>query len=178
MRLFIAIDTPKEVKDELQKSAELLRESCDRGSFPRRENYHITLAFLGEQPGSRARDLIAAMDCCGTGFFAITIGGFGEFGNAGGAVVWRGIEDSGELRRLHRELAEQLRLRNFEVERREFKPHLTMARGVILKEGVRLADLSHRVEPVSFTATKMTLMRSELTSGGANYTHLYEKVFR
>ena len=117
------------------------------------------------------------MDCCGTGSFAITIGGFGEFGNVGGRVVWRGIEDSGELRRLHRELAEQLCLRNFEVERREFKPHLTMARRVILKEDVRLADLSDRVEPMSFTVSKMTLMRSELTSGGANYTHLYEKVF-
>lgn len=178
MRLFIAIDTPEEVKDELQKNAELLREFCDRGSFPRRENYHITLAFLGEQPESRVRDIIAAMDGCNGEPFPIAIGGFGNFANAGGAVIWRGIEDCGELRRLHRELSEQLRLRSFEVEHREFKPHLTMARRVILKEGVRLADLSDRVEPVSFTATKMTLMRSELTSGGANYTHLYEKVFQ
>lgn len=178
MRLFIAIDTPEEVKNELQKSANLLRKSCDRGSFPRRENYHITLSFLGEQPECRVQDLIAAMDGCNGKPFPIAIGGFGSFANAGGTVVWRGIEDCGELRRLHRELAEQLRLRSFEVERWEFKPHLTMARRVILKEGVRLADLSDRVEPVSFTAAKMTLMRSELTSGGANYTHLYEKVFR
>ena len=177
MRLFIAIDTPEAVKAGLERSGKLLRRSCDRGSFSRRENYHITLAFLGEQPESRVGDILAAMDCCGAVPFQIGIGGFGIFKNVGGSVVWRGIEDSGELRRLQRELEPQLRLRDFKVERRKFRPHLTIARRVILKEGVRLDDLSNRAEPLVFTADRMTLMRSELTSTGANYTHLYEKTF-
>lgn len=177
MRLFIAIDTPEEVKTGLERSGKLLRRSCDRGSFSRRENYHITLAFLGEQPESRVGDILAAMDCCGAASFPIGIGRFGVFQNAGGSVVWRGIEDSGELKRLQRELAQQLRMRDFKVERREFRPHLTMARRVILKEGVRLDDLSNRAEPLVFTADRMTLMRSELTPTGANYTRLYEKPF-
>lgn len=177
MRLFIAINTPEEVRAGLERSGKLLRRSCGRGSFSRRENYHITLAFLGEQPESRVGDVLAAMDCCGAEPFPVGIGGFGAFQNAGGSVVWRGIEDSGELKRLQRELAQQLRQRDFAVERREFRPHLTMARRVILKEGVRLADLSGRTEPLVFTADHMTLMRSDLTPAGANYTCLYEKPF-
>lgn len=177
MRLFIAIDIPEEIRDGLQKSAKRLQEFCDRGSFPRRENYHITLAFLGEQPESRVQDIVAAMDGCDAQPVPIVIGGFGAFANAGGTVVWRGIEDCGELRRLHRELAEQLRLWNFKAECREFKPHLTMARRAALNEGVRFSHLSDWAEPLSLTADRMTLMRSELTSGGANYTCLYEKSF-
>lgn len=177
MRLFIAIDMPEGIKAGMEQSAKLLRGACGRGSFSRRENYHITLAFLGEQPESRVRDIMAAMDGCKPEPVPIAIGGFGTFSNAGGTIVWRGIEDCGALKQVQRELAEQLRLRHFAVERREFRPHLTIARRVILKERVRLADLNDQVEMLLFQADRMVLMRSELTSGGANYTHLYEKLF-
>lgn len=177
MRLFIAIDIPEQIKDELQKNVKILQRSCDGGKFSPRENYHITLAFLGEQPESRVKDITAAMDCCNAKPFLLTISGLGAFANPGGNVVWCGIEAQEGLRPLQQELASQLRLRHFKVEKREFTPHLTIARRVILKENICLADPAGLKEPISFTAAKMTLMRSELTSMGAKYTHLYEKFF-
>lgn len=172
MRLFIALELPEPIKDELQGNADLLRKFCDRGRFSPRENYHITLAFLGEQPESRVADLTAAMDCCGTESFPVLFEGLGEFENG---VVWRGIEASEKLMQLQRELTDQLRLRNFDLECREFKPHLTLARRVILKEDIRLSDLLEQIKPLLFQADKMTLMHSELTNTGAVYTPIYER---
>lgn len=173
MRLFIALELPEPIKDGLQENAELLRMYCDRGSFSPRENYHITLAFLGEQPECRVSDLIAAMDACGAESFRIAFMGLGEFENS---VVWRGIEASEELEQLQRELTAQLRLRDFDLERRAFKPHLTLARRVILKENMQLSSLSVHLKPLSFQVNKMTLMRSELSNTGAIYTPFYQKL--
>ena len=100
--------------------------------------------------------------------------GLGEFENS---VVWRGIEASEELEQLQRELTAQLRLRDFDLERRAFKPHLTLARRVILKENMQLSSLSVHLKPLSFQVNKMTLMRSELSNTGAIYTPLYQKLF-
>ena len=173
MRLFIALDLPEPIKDELHENAELLRMFCDRGHFSPRENYHITLAFLGEQPESRVADLTAAMDCCETESFPVTFEGLGEFENG---VVWRGIEASGKLMQLQRELTDQLRLRNFDLECRKYRPHLTLARRVILKEKILLSDLSGQIKPLSFQVDKMTLMCSELSNAGSIYTPMYESV--
>ena len=50
MRLFIGILLPRAVQDSVAESARLLEQHCAAGRFVPRENYHLTLAFLGEQP--------------------------------------------------------------------------------------------------------------------------------
>lgn len=173
MRLFIALELPERVKGELWENAELLRRHCSGGRFSPRENYHITLAFLGEQPEARIPDVIAAMDECAAEPVPVAFGGLGAFETG---VLWRGIEGSGELNGLQQELTNQLRLRNFSLEERDFKPHLTLARRAVLHETIRLSDLSAQLSPLSFQADRMTLMRSELTHTGAVYTLIYEKL--
>ena len=173
MRLFIALELPEWVKGELWENAEFLRRHCSGGRFSPRENYHITLAFLGEQPEARIPDVIAAMDECAAEPVPVAFGGLGAFETG---VLWRGIEGSGELNGLQQELTNQLRLRNFSLEERDFKPHLTLARRAVLQETIRLSDLSAQLSPLSFQADRMTLMRSELTHTGAVYTLIYEKL--
>ena len=50
VRLFIGILLPRAVRDSVAESARLLEQHCAAGRFVPRENYHLTLAFLGEQP--------------------------------------------------------------------------------------------------------------------------------
>ena len=60
MRLFVAAALPESWKAALDRAARALADQGVRGNFTRRENYHLTLVFLGET--DRLDDVIAAMD--------------------------------------------------------------------------------------------------------------------
>ena len=53
MRLFVAVNFPPETVDAISALQGRLRGAEPRGSWSRRENLHLTLAFLGEQPRER-----------------------------------------------------------------------------------------------------------------------------
>lgn len=171
MRLFIALDLPGQVKAALREDAAWLRKYCD-GHFTPEENYHLTLAFLGEQPEVRVDDAVAAMDACAVTPFSVTLGGLGQFENG---VLWRGIEESGDLLRLQQALTAQLCHRDFHLEQRPFRPHLTLARRAVPHGNACLSTLSAQLKPLSFQAGSMTLLRSKRSNIGAAYSPVYKK---
>ena len=61
MRLFIAINFGENELDAFEAARDRLRERAGRANYSRRENLHLTLAFLGEQPQARLPDARAAM---------------------------------------------------------------------------------------------------------------------
>ena len=132
MRLFIAVLLNEEAKDYLFSAAESLRLQSVSGSFTRRENFHLTLAFLGET--ERAGDVKQAMNRVKEAPFSITLEGFGHFARRGGDIYWAGIRESGELIHLQEQLSRRLKEAGFSLEDRPFRPHLTLGRQVILKE--------------------------------------------
>src|SRR5262249_47107566 len=48
MRLFVAVTPPPEVLDELEAAVAPLRSSCPGLRWTGRQNWHVTLAFLGQ----------------------------------------------------------------------------------------------------------------------------------
>ncbi len=177
LRLFIAIECPEEVKTGLEQSAALLRRACTRGTFSRRENFHLTLVFLGQVPASRVGEITAAMDACAVPPFRIAIGHMGRFRRNDGDILWRQISAEDSLTALQGHLSALLREKGFPLEDRGFRPHLTMARRAVLKEGVRLAELSAEMPELSYEAAGMTLMRSELLRSGPVYTPVHQTRF-
>ena len=67
MRLFIAVNFDEKELDMFESARDRLRAQAGRASYSRRENLHLTLAFLGEQPGSRLPDMEAAMAAASDG---------------------------------------------------------------------------------------------------------------
>ena len=177
LRLFIAIECPEEVKAELEQSAALIRRACTRGTFSRRENFHLTLVFLGQVPASRVAEITAAMDACAVPPFRITIGHMGRFKRNDGDILWRQISAEDSLTVLQGNLSTRLREKGFPLEDRGFRPHLTMARRAVLKEGGKLAELSAEMPELTYVAGGMTLMRSELLRDGPVYTPVFETWF-
>ncbi len=173
LRLFIAIECPEEVKTGLEKSMALLRRACGKGTFSHRENFHLTLFFLGQVAASRVGDITAAMDACAVPPFSITIGHMGRFKRNDGDILWRQIGADDTLASLQSNLSMLLREKGFPLEDRRFRPHLTMARRAVLKEGVKLAELSAEMPELTYEAAGMTLMRSDLTRSGPVYTVLH-----
>ena len=77
MRLFIALDLPERTADNLERSASQLKQLSAKGRFVAKQNYHLTLHFLGEVAESDVMYVQAAMD-------GETGDGNGGGGNGGG----------------------------------------------------------------------------------------------
>jgi len=178
VRLFIAIEFPEKIKAELEKSAAFLRRNCECGTFTRRENFHLTLAFLGQIPSSRIREITDIMDACPSSPIPLTIGHMGRFRRREGDILWRLVEESPALLKLQKALAVHLSSQGFLLEARDFKPHLTLARRAVLREEIKFIDLSAQMPALSYTATSMSLMRSEQQNDKLTYTALHRTEFR
>ncbi|HEX5535303.1 MAG TPA: RNA 2',3'-cyclic phosphodiesterase, partial [Actinomycetales bacterium] len=99
-----------------------------------REQWHITLAFLGSVPDATLDDLRArlARAALRRTPFDLAVAGGGAFSSRRRAgVLWAGVEDlsGGGLRRLADGVQAACRRAGLEVEEgRRFRPHLTLAR--------------------------------------------------
>lgn len=125
-RLFLGLDLPDDVDSDLQ----LMVGGIRGARWQDREQLHMTLHFLGEVDGGNARRLIDALDQLEAPAFDMQLGGAGMFPPRGQPrVVWigvtRGVEPS---RLLHQRCARIIDTCGLERERRNFAPHVTVAR--------------------------------------------------
>ena len=119
MRTFLAVRPPPAARDHL--TAQLPQWP----SAP--ERWHLTLVFLGEveDPGRLTGPLTAV--CAASRPLTVRLAGSGVFGRGG--PVWAGVEgDVAGLTDLAGRLAHACRAAGIEVERRPYRPHLTVGR--------------------------------------------------
>ena len=137
MRLFVAIHLSHEWEECLWADCQALKEKALQGNFTRRENLHLTLAFLGEtlhiSSAKRALHSIQSSP------FSITLGEMGSFGKGDSLIVWRGIQPSKALYQLHKNVTSALQREGFLLEDRPFIPHFTLGRQVKLPAETHLA---------------------------------------
>lgn len=91
------------------------------------ERWHLTLVFLGEveQPLRLTEPLAAA--CAAHRTLSLRLAGSGAFGRGG--PVWVGVDgDRSALAALADELGQACRGQGVDVERRPYRPHLTVGR--------------------------------------------------
>lgn len=170
MRTFIALELPREFADGTAALARQLS-SAVKGRFLPRENYHLTLAFMGEIGESQARDAIAALDaaCAGCASVELKPEGLGHFGRPSDATLWLGVAASPELIRLCSRVREELAAAGLPFDDKPFRPHITLARRARLPQG----QLPGLVFPLPEDATRVTLFKSTLTQDGPIYKALY-----
>ena len=178
-RLFVAVELPGAVKDELARAAEQLRARIANASWPPRENLHLTLAFLGSVDEAR---VVAISDGLASAVselvdFTTTLTELGAFPSKRRArVVWAGLADAaGGLRGLADAVGTTLEPVGFEREKRAFQPHVTIARlrhqGPVDLDGVQIA-------PMRFPVERITLFESTLGRPSARYDAVATFPFR
>jgi 2'-5' RNA ligase len=124
---------------------------------------HLTLAFLGSVAEERVAEAARAASELQSPAFALEVDRIGAFRSA--RVAWAGISrPPGELIALQAQLAAGLRARGFELEEREFAPHLTLVR----KFGKGMPAAS--IESIPWEARDIALVRSG--EGTGRYTTL------
>jgi RNA 2',3'-cyclic 3'-phosphodiesterase len=185
VRLFLAINLPVEVRREVEAASTPLRECAPELSWIPESRLHLTLKFLGEQPGERVdeiRDALAGVAGRHRELF-VTLGEIGAFPNFRRArVVWMGVNHDPRLELLHHDVEMACERLGFELEARAFRPHLTLARvkHALAEERMRaLARVAKRTDyRTDFIVRSIDLMQSVLGPSGSTYTPLVSAALR
>lgn len=172
-RLFVAVDPSPAAVDHLGAVVDGLRVSLANAPgystrLTRRENWHITLAFLGDVPVRRVSVAAAVIAEVAAGVppLRLCVAGGGTFGGRRDPILWAGIGGEADaLRRLARLLQRSLRRARLPVDERPPRPHLTIARpGSRVPPDDVAADLATLTayEGPHWTAVELHLMLSEI----------------
>jgi RNA 2',3'-cyclic 3'-phosphodiesterase len=164
LRLFCALQLPKDIVEKfLEWQRKVLPER--EGLRPiRREQLHITLAFLGHRPAEDVPVVSQALEvaCAGVELPSLTPRRYRETRSVGMIV----LDDEGDratrlAERLHKRLE---RARVYQREKRRWLPHMTVVR---FRTPPRL-----RLEPpevAAFSPSEAAVYHSLLRPGGAQY---------
>jgi 2'-5' RNA ligase len=182
-RLFIALTLPEEVKEAITHTqAELRRALPEKSvSWTKREQFHLTLKFLGSFPANRVEALAGAVrNACGD-FRALRLRaqGIGFFPDLKfPRVTWVGVRDAENILPTLQQAIEAA-AKEFTPEKPEgrFTGHVTLGRVRELKrsEIETLKKLALGMPDKLFgewTAGNVEIIRSELAPGGSRYTTL------
>ncbi|WP_372706878.1 RNA 2',3'-cyclic phosphodiesterase [Brevundimonas sp.] len=125
IRLFTALALPDDVAETLKRRQTGLPGAKWRSD----EQLHITLTFYGEIDERRADDLAVELERAATGGpFDIALAGVGAFGDGHSTqAVWAGVAPSERLTVLAGRCRAAAERAGIIVERRDYRPHLTLA---------------------------------------------------
>jgi 2'-5' RNA ligase len=175
MRLFVAVTPPAEALDELSAATAALRSAGPELRWTRPDQWHLTLAFLGEVGDGARADLAARLGRTASRHppIRLALHGAGRFGDR---VLWTRVTgDVVALRGLAASVRAAARRARVDVEDRPYRPHLTLARG---RDGVDLRPLVEALAGFAghpWTAGELSLVRSHLGAGPGR-TSRYEPV--
>lgn len=183
LRLFIAVEIPAEVRQNIYKETQNFRKGVD---FLVRwvpvENMHLTLKFLGDVSPSNVeflkqmlRNEAEAVSC-----FSLHLTGLGAFPTSRRPrVIYIGIQAPAALDALQRGIEAGCRRLGYDSEERPFSAHLTLGRvkqnvGAADQQKIRRAIESTQVDLLGTARVdSVHLYKSELHPSGSVYTKLY-----
>ncbi|GAA1173316.1 2'-5' RNA ligase [Kitasatospora gansuensis] len=127
-RVFVALAPPDDAKDELARALEPAYAAYPQLRWNRIEDWHITLAFLGELPSAAVPLLQPALAGLAASHPALRLGlrGGGHFDQR---LLWSGIDgDLDGLQLLAADVRDVVRACGIDFKDRPLRPHLTLAR--------------------------------------------------
>ena len=175
MRLFIALEIPSTVRENLAELLKSLRSMSPQTRWVRPENLHVTLKFIGEVPETKLAPIRSALAGARSDQpVTLDFRGLGFFPNEKHPrVFWAGIETSPNLKTLAADIDEATERLGIPREKRPFSPHLTLARFETprLPEKLRAAIQENAVRDFgSLRTIQFHLIESKLKPSGAEYT--------
>lgn len=178
MRLFIAIELPASFKNEVARIQKEVKQLSSGGRFVPKENFHITLHFIGE-----SQNLVGAAEAMaeavrGIRSFELHLGKYSalEKGSRGSTSVLKVLGDMEELRAMYESLESALSDRGFSRERKQFTPHITLGRSVELDD-ISAGELERLSPNASMQVRGISLFESVREGSRMVYTPLHRERF-
>ena len=176
-RTFLALDVDETVREHLARIAGGLRVGGARVRPVAPENIHVTLNFLGDVADEALDDVCRAVADVAAAAqpFEFTVRGVRCVPPRGQVrIVWADVDDpDSRLAELQKALTAAMSALGFRPDRREYHPHLTVARVKYVANPLALREAAGPYEDEDFglqTAECVTTYTSKLTPGGAVYT--------
>ena len=176
IRAFVGILVPADVASMLEAAQVGL--PC--GSPVLRENFHVTLAFLGEHQEPVIEEVHGLLDAIRATPVEIAIAGLGVFGERRPRLLYADVAASSELKALRKSVRAAAGDAGIALAHERYHPHVTLARfGKSFIEDDRAslqAYLSRRIGRVEgrYVAESFALYESRLGKNGPIYEVLAE----
>ncbi len=166
-RLFTALEIPQDIAWEL----ELMRGGVEGARWIDRDNYHITLRYIGDVDDDVGYELGALLDEQPPPYFDISLAGVGSFGGRRPRAIWAGVEAGEELAALQLSHENLCRRIGLPPESRNYTPHVTLAR---LRNSApqavqQFASRHNLYRSRPFEVAGFVLMSSRPSRGGGPY---------
>jgi RNA 2',3'-cyclic 3'-phosphodiesterase len=180
LRLFIAIDVPPAVRQQLRAIQRRLATHASAVRWVDPEGVHVTLKFLGETPRESVDAITAGLERAARGIAPFELRTADPGGFPSGQrprVIWLGVGgDRESLAMAHAAVERAIAPLGFPTEDRPFSPHLTLGR---MSRDARPADVRAAADalrslpgsqPIAWRVNELLLMQSQLSRAGARYT--------
>ena len=176
IRAFVGIAIPSDITRMLTG----VQTGLEHGRLVPPENFHTTLAFLGEHPRPVIEDLHTLLDGIHPEEIELEIDGLGVFGGEKPRLLFAEIVANKALSTLRKRVRTAAREAGIDMEHSRYHPHITLARfgsGLIGGDVLDLQQfLSARMARAkgAFTAEGFNLYESRLGSEAPHYSVLAE----
>ena len=168
MRLFFALTFEDEVKRQLSQYRARLADHALQGNFTREVNFHLTLAFIGQSsvPQSQAlTDILYALTERISCPPVLEIAHLGAFKRKSCDLIWLSIAKEQRLMQLQKQLMTLLATAGYPIDKRNFTPHITLGRNIVMR-----AELSELLLPTAVLPVRsLALMESKQQGGKLVY---------
>jgi 2'-5' RNA ligase len=166
-RLFTGIEIPPEIGDRLS----LLRGGLPGARWIDRENFHITLRFIGDIDRDVADDIADTLGGVSRPGFDVTIDGIMAFGGRKPHAIVARVQPSRDLIELQAEHERRLQRIGLPAEQRKFIPHVTLARlrGATGRDVAEYLSLRGGFSAEPFPVERFVLFSSRNSVGGGPY---------
>ena len=163
MRLFIAAKLDDALTDKITDYQARLKELDITGNYTKKENMHITLAFIGDYDDPDK--VLTAMKNSSFKPLKLSLDGIGHFGE----LYFVRLKDNPQLFGYVKKLKNCLYDKKIPFDKKKFLGHITILRKAHFKDGISLPSNPPKGE---MTLKKISLMKSEFTNNGVKYTEI------
>ena len=174
MRLFVAVDMPQTVVDEVRRIQDYFKkQELFNGRYTKPEDVHITMKFLGEVSTDLALQIDQALKTISCNGMHAHLSSLDVF-SAGSKIKILFLNIiCPELAVLAKQIDTAL-ADLFAIEQRPFVSHATLARvkAVENREKLCAAINQFTVNKIEFTIDQFVLKQSELSTDGPTYTDI------
>ena len=177
MRLFVALDFPDSVREEIRGLIARLRPHARGARWARPEGMHVTLKFVGQVEPKRLDAIAAALALVRSNApVDMRFRGLGFFpSDRRPRVLWCGIEASANLAPLAADIERAVEPLGIPSETRDFVPHLTLARFDSPRAAGKLAEIAAQMQSIDLGSARESvfhLYESVTKPSGAEYSRL------